>query len=182
MYVRYFWKWFVLNYIEIAKWFIRKISLNVVNVFFYFAINSPWLRTWSIIWTTRNFSLPKDAYCHVRLIMDEWFRRREQKTCMESFRLTYLLTKDEQTVRKPHLRSLDLIHRRIYGNGENNRFDLSVYTNKQYSSFFSNNTNIKLIKKSKTENLSTVNRKYWVIPWFVSHDFGLRTFIVEQTD
>ena len=175
MYVRYFLKWFVLNKFEIAKWFIRKISLNVVNGFFYFAINIPWLRTWSIIWTTFNFSLPKDAYCYVRLILDEWFRRREQKCVWKVYRLANLLTKDEHMVGKPHLKSLDPIHHRIYGNGENNRFDSFVYTNKQYINFFSNHTNIKLIKKSKTKNMSTVNRKYWVIPCFRTSDIHRRT-------
>ena len=41
-----------------------------------------------------------------------------------------------------------------------------MYTNIQYSSYFSNHTHIKLIKKSKTKKLSTVNRKYWVTPCF----------------
>ena len=44
----------------------------------------------------------------------------------------------------------------FYGHGEYNRFDSFVYTNKQYCSFF-NHTHIKLIKKSKTKNMSTVN-------------------------
>ena len=30
--------------------------------------------------------------------------------------------------------------------------------------------------------MSTVNRNYWVTPSFVSHGFGLRPLIVEQTD
>ena len=81
-------------------------------------------------------SLPKEAYCHVRLILDEGFRRREQKCVWKVYRQTYFLTKDEQTARKPHVKSLVPIHRRIYGNAENNRFDSFVYTNKQYSSFF----------------------------------------------
>ena len=36
---------------------------------------------------------------------------------------------------------LDPIHRRIYGNDENNSFDSFVYTNKQHSSFFQPFTN-----------------------------------------
>ena len=48
--------------------------------------------------------------------------------------------------------------------------------------FFSKHTHIKLIKKSKTKNISTVNRKYWVTPCFVSHCCGLRTFIVERAN
>ena len=35
-----------------------------------------------------------------------------------------------------HLKSLDPIYRRIYGHGQNNRFDSIVYTHKQCSSFF----------------------------------------------
>ena len=46
---------------------------------------------------------------------------------------------------------------------------------------FSNHTHIKLKKKTNTKNMAKVNRKYWVTPCFVSHDFGLRTFIVEQS-
>ena len=80
-----------------------------------------------------------------------------------------------------NLKSLDPIHRKILVHGGNNRFDSFMYTNNQYSSF-SNHTHIKLIKISKTKNMSTVNRKYWVTPCFVSHGFGLRTFIVEQND
>ena len=35
-----------------------------------------------------------------------------------------------------------------------------MFTNKQYGSFFSNHTHIKLIKKFKAETMSTVKRKY----------------------
>ena len=65
--------------------------------------------------------------------------------------------------------------------GKTINLDSFVYTNNQYRNF-SNHTHIKLIKKSKTKNISTVNRKYWVTPCFVSHGFGLRIFIVEQRD
>ena len=52
--------------------------------------------------------------------------------------------------------SLDPIHRRIL-HGKNNRFDLLMYTNKQYGSLFSNHTHMKLIK-IQSKNMSTVNR------------------------
>ena len=57
--------------------------------------------------------------------------------------------------------------------------------NKQYSIFFSNHTHIKLKKKFKAITMSTINRKYTriiVAPCFVFHSFGLRIFIVEQSD
>ena len=58
-----------------------------------------------------------------------------------------------------------------------------MYTYKQYSSFFFDHTHIKLIKRNiKKKPMSTVNRNYWVTPSFVSHGFGLRPLIVEQTD
>ena len=52
-----------------------------------------------------------------------------------------------------HLKSLDPIYRRIYGHGQNNRFDSFVYTHKQYSSFFFNHTHIKLYKEIQNKNV-----------------------------
>ena len=58
------------------------------------------------------------------------------------------------------LKSLEPIHRRILWTRRKyicDRFDFSIYTNKQYGSLFSNHTQIELIK-IQNKNMSTVNR------------------------
>ena len=69
----------------------------------------------------------------------------------------------------------------FYAQGENNRFDSFVQLQIHNTAVFFNHTHIKLLKKFRTKTMSTVNRKYWVTPCFISHGFGLRTFIVEQS-
>ena len=59
-----------------------------------------------------------------------------------------------------NLKSLDLIHRRIYEHGENNQFDSFVYTNNQYSNFFESYTYQTYKEIQNKKNMSTVNRKY----------------------
>ena len=71
------------------------------------------------------------------------------------------------------LKSLDPIHRRILWTRRKQSIRLVCVFN---------HTHVKLIKKCKTKNMSTVNRKNRVTPCFVSHGFGLRIFIVEQRD
>ena len=80
------------------------------------------------------------------------------------------------------LKSLHPIHRKIYGHGENNRFDSFVYTNKQYSSFFNH------IHKHQTyieiQNKRHVNSEPKVLSntMYRISGFGLRTFIVEESE
>ena len=82
-----------------------------------------------------------------------------------------------QNIENLYLKSLDPILRKILWTRRKQSF---VYTNNQYSSFpIVHTSNLRKIQNKKH---ATVNWKYWVTRCFVTQGFGLRTFIVEQTD
>ena len=72
-----------------------------------------------------------------------------------------------------YLKSLDPIHRRIVWI---RRKRVCLQINKTVG-FFSNHIHIKLIRKSKTKNMSGVNRKYHHISYLTVSDIHRRTMI-----
>ena len=80
-----------------------------------------------------------------------------------------------------HIKILDLIHRRILWTWRKKPIWLVCVYIKTIHQFYSNHRTIKLIKKSKTKTCQTLTESTEKT-YFVTHGFGLKIFIVEQSD